>query len=56
MKASQNGHEIVVRWLVTNSKKIELQLDAKNNFGQTAITLAKKYGHEKIVKLLTSIT
>lgn len=47
--ASHNGHELVVRELLSN---VSLNVNAKDGKGRTALMYAVKSGHQEIVQLL----
>ena len=50
MWAGINGHKDVVKLLLDNSERIDL--NARNNFGTTAFMQAWYNGHKDVVKLI----
>jgi ankyrin repeat protein len=48
MEASQNGHQDIVQALLAAKGDV----NAKNNNGNTALSYASIYGHQKTVELL----
>jgi ankyrin repeat protein len=47
--AARNGHEAVVRLLLENGK---VNVESKDGYGQTLLSVAAENGHEAVVQLL----
>ena len=50
-RASHNGHEEVVNYILSISKAKSIDIKKVNNFGETAEDCAKREGHTEVLKI-----